>query len=141
MIIRSPILLLALAALPSLHAQAHEMRPAYLEIRESERLAIDGGQVRDRSGDHRRRARGAAEAVGVLLDRGTALEVAVYLRLCEPDATPDEVARAVRCVHRLVRLGKLRPVQPGREYTFALAELARYVHDETESFETQSDAH
>ncbi len=30
-----PILFLTLAALPSVHAQAHEMRPAYLEIRES----------------------------------------------------------------------------------------------------------
>lgn len=66
----------------------------------------------------------------------TGAEAAVYLRLCEPDATPDEVNKAVRAVHRLVRNGKLRPVQPGREYLFALAELDRYVHDETESFAT-----
>ncbi len=30
-----PILFLALAAIPSLQTRAHEMRPAYLEIRES----------------------------------------------------------------------------------------------------------
>ena len=71
----------------------------------------------------------------------TGAEAAVYLRLCEPDAEPDEVSKAVRAVHRLVRDGKLRPVQPGREYLFALAELARYVVTETENFEPQENAH
>lgn len=68
-------------------------------------------------------------------------EAALWLRLCGPDAAPDEVARAVRCVHKLVRLGKLRPVQPGREYTFSRSELDRYVRDETENFEPQENAH
>ncbi len=64
----------------------------------------------------------------------TSAEVAVHLRIIEPDAEPDDVARAVRAVHRLVRDGKLRPVKPARSYVFALAELARYVKAETESF-------
>ena len=71
----------------------------------------------------------------------TNAEAAVYLRLCEPDAEPDDVTKAVRCVHKLVRAGKLRPVQPGQAYTFALAELARYVRDETENFEPEKNAH
>ncbi|MEE9130608.1 MAG: helix-turn-helix domain-containing protein [Phycisphaerales bacterium] len=71
----------------------------------------------------------------------TGAEVACYLRLSAPDDDADAVARAVRCVHKLVRDGKLRPVKPGREYVFALAELDRYVRDETENFEPQENAH
>lgn len=64
----------------------------------------------------------------------TATEVAVCLRLCEPDADPDAVNKAVRSVHKLVRDGKLRPIQPGREYAFVLSEVERYVVTETEAF-------
>ena len=64
----------------------------------------------------------------------TSSEVAVHLRIIEPDAEPDDVARAVRAVHRLVRDKKLRPIKPARSYVFAPAEVARYVVDETESF-------
>ena len=71
----------------------------------------------------------------------TGAEVAIYLRLCESDDDPDTVAKAVRSVHKLVRDGKLRPIQPGREYAFSRAEIARYVHDETEAFEPQGIAH
>lgn len=66
----------------------------------------------------------------------TSHEVAVYLRLCEPDAEPDEVAKGTRAVHRLVRQNKLRPIQPGKEYAFAHDEVDRYIRDETEAFTT-----
>lgn len=71
----------------------------------------------------------------------TSSEVAVHLRIIEPDASPDDVARAVRAVHRLVREGKLRPIKPARSYVFAPDEVDRYVRDETESFEPQENAH
>ena len=64
----------------------------------------------------------------------TSAEVAAHLRIIEPDAEPDEVARAVRAVHRLVRDGKLRPIRPARSYVFSPDELSRYVRDETENF-------
>ena len=66
----------------------------------------------------------------------TSAEVAVYLRMCSPDDDPDTVAKAVRCVHRLVRDGKLRPIKPGKEYAFAQVEVERYVVAETEAFTT-----
>lgn len=65
----------------------------------------------------------------------TSLEVAAYLRLCEPDAAPDQAQSAIRSVHRLVQQGKLRPIQPGREYVFWREEVDRYVREETGSFE------
>ncbi len=71
----------------------------------------------------------------------TSAEVAVHLRIIEPDAGPDDVARAVRSVHKLVRDGKLRPIKPARSYVFAPAELDRYVRDETENFAPQENAH
>ena len=71
----------------------------------------------------------------------TSAEVAAHLRIIEPDAEPDEVARAVRSVHKLVRDGKLRPIKPARSYVFAVAEVDRYVRDETENFETNEIAH
>lgn len=71
----------------------------------------------------------------------TGCEAAIYLRLCEPDAEPDEVTKAVRCLNRLVQAGKIHPIQPGRSYVYALAELDRYVKDETENFEPQENAH
>ena len=71
----------------------------------------------------------------------TAHEAVCYLRLVAPDADPDEVNKAVRCLNRLVQAGKIHPIQPGRHYLYALAELARYVRDETERFEPQANAH
>ena len=71
----------------------------------------------------------------------TSSGVAAHLRIIEPDAEPDDVARAVRAVHRLVRDGKLRPIKPARSYVFALAEVDRYVVAETESFEPQENVH
>lgn len=71
----------------------------------------------------------------------TSAEVAVHLRICESDAGPDEVARAVRAVHRLVRDKKLRPIKPAKTYIFAMYEVNRYVKAETESFESQENAH
>ena len=64
----------------------------------------------------------------------TALEVAVCLRLCDEDATPNARQSAIRSVHRLVQFGKLRPIQPGKEYVFSRNEVARYVTAETEAF-------
>ena len=64
----------------------------------------------------------------------TATEVAVCLRLCGPDDEPDDVAKAIRSVHKLVRDGKLRPIQPGKEYAFVLFEVERYVLAATEAF-------
>ena len=66
----------------------------------------------------------------------TGREVAIYLRLCESDAEPDEVAKGTRAVHRLVRQNKLRPIQPGKEYAFAHDEVDRYIRDETAAFTT-----
>ncbi len=70
----------------------------------------------------------------------TGCEAALFLRLVAPDSSPDEVSRGVEAVKRLVRAGKIRPVQPGRSYCYARAELARYVRDETVSF-TAGDTH
>ena len=64
----------------------------------------------------------------------TSAEVAVHLRIIEPDDDADAVARGVRSVHKLVRDGKLRPIRPAKTYIFAMAEVDRYVRDETESF-------
>ncbi len=64
----------------------------------------------------------------------TGCEAAIYLRLCEPDAEPDEVNKAVRCLNRLVQAGKIHPIKPGRSYLYAQTELNRYVVAETESF-------
>lgn len=61
-------------------------------------------------------------------------EAALFLRLIEADAEPDEVSRGVEAVKRLVRGGRIRPLRSGRSYTYARAELERYVRDETESF-------
>ena len=66
----------------------------------------------------------------------TSHEVAVYLRLCEPDAEPDDVAKGTRAVHRLVRQDKLHPIQPGKEYVFWHDEVDRYIQDETAAFTT-----
>lgn len=67
----------------------------------------------------------------------TGRETAIYLRLVGPDDDPDDVAKGVRTVHKLVRDGKLRPIQPGREYAFARVELDRYIRDETAAFDPQ----
>lgn len=64
----------------------------------------------------------------------TALETAVYLRLCDQDATPDRRQSAIRTVHRLVQEGKLRAIQPGKEYVFWRQEVDAYVERETEAF-------
>ncbi len=69
----------------------------------------------------------------------TAVEVAVYLRLCDLDATPDERQSAVRSVHRLVQKGHLRPLQPGREYVFWHDEVDGYIQRATESSQTRGD--
>ena len=69
----------------------------------------------------------------------TSAEVAVLLRIIEPDAEPDEVSGAVRAVHRLVRGGKLRPIRPAKSYVFAPAEVDRYIRSETESFTTTTE--
>ena len=66
----------------------------------------------------------------------TAAEVAAFLRMCSPDDDPDTVAKAIRCVHRLVRDGQLKPLRPGREYAFARAEMLRYIAAATEAFTT-----
>ena len=64
----------------------------------------------------------------------TALEVAEYLRLCGPDATPTERQSAIRSVHRLVQASHLRPLRPGREYVFWHREVNDYIRRATEAF-------
>lgn len=59
-------------------------------------------------------------------------EAARFLRL---DEDYSEMADAVRALHRLVRDGRLRPLRCGKSYKFAVAELERYVADETAAFE------
>jgi hypothetical protein len=61
----------------------------------------------------------------------TAEEVARWLRLVDDGSPPEQVASAVRSVHRLVREERLRPVRPGRSYVFSVHELERFVRDET----------
>ncbi len=70
----------------------------------------------------------------------TGAKAAVYLRLCPPDAEPDEVNKAVRCLNRLVQGGKINPVQPGRSYCYAKVELDRYIVAATADFEPQKNA-
>ena len=64
----------------------------------------------------------------------TSAEVAIALRMCEPGDDADTVAKAVRCVHRLVREAKLKPIRPGREYVFGQIEVERYIEAETAAF-------
>ena len=54
-------------------------------------------------------------------------EAARFLRL---DSDYPEPADAVKALHRLVRQGKLRPLQCGKTYKFTLAELERFIRDE-----------
>ena len=70
----------------------------------------------------------------------TASEVACYLRLCDPEATPTERQSAVRSVHRLVQEGRLRPLRPGREYVFWRQEVDHYIRCDTEAFKPASRA-
>lgn len=79
----------------------------------------------------------APKAIQQLSPVMTAAEVAVYLRLIEADADADAIQSAVGTVKRLVRTGKLKALKPGREYVFALAEVERYVADETAAFEPE----
>lgn len=69
----------------------------------------------------------------------TAIEVAVYLRQCEPEATPDEKQSAIRSVHRLVQTEQLRPLRPGREYVFWRDEVDAYIRRATETFKLRQD--
>ena len=64
----------------------------------------------------------------------TALEVAIYLRLCKPGDSAERNAAGVRAVHRLVRAGKLRPIQPSKEYVFWREEVDAYIRRETAAF-------
>lgn len=59
-------------------------------------------------------------------------EAARFLRL---DEDYSEMADAIRALHRLVREGKLKPLRCGKSYKFAVAELERYVTNETSAFE------
>lgn len=59
-------------------------------------------------------------------------EAVRFLRL---DADYDELADAVKALHRLVRDGRLRPLRCGKSYKFTVDELQRYVADETAAFE------
>ena len=61
----------------------------------------------------------------------TSLEAAVWLRLVEPDSTPGERESGTRCVLRLVQQSRLRPVRAGKSYEFSIAELERFVADDT----------
>lgn len=51
-------------------------------------------------------------------------EAVRFLRL---DHDYPESADAVKALHRLVRQGKLRPLQCGKTYKFTLAELERFI--------------
>ncbi len=61
----------------------------------------------------------------------TSLEAAERLRLTEDY---KEAADAVRALHRLVRLGKLKPLRCGKSYKFLDVELDRYAVVETDAF-------
>ena len=63
----------------------------------------------------------------------------MWLRLCEQDAKPDAIAKAIRKLHALVRAGKLRPLASSRPYTFSVAELQRYVDADTVAFGVTTD--
>ena len=59
-------------------------------------------------------------------------EAVRFLRL---DSDYNELADAVKALHRLVRDGRLMLLRCGKSYKFAVAELERYVADETSAFE------
>ncbi len=59
-------------------------------------------------------------------------EAVRFLRL---DSDYNELDDAVKALHRLVRDGRLRLLRCGKSYKFAVAELERYVADETSAFE------
>ena len=63
----------------------------------------------------------------------------MWLRLCKQDARPDEIAKAIRKLHGLVRAGKLRPLASSKPYTFSVAELQRYVDADTVAFGITAD--
>ena len=51
---------------------------------------------------------------------------------------PHDMAAAIRALHRLVRKRKLRPVQCGTTYKFAVAELERYIAAAIEEFSSKA---
>jgi hypothetical protein len=57
-------------------------------------------------------------------------EAVRYLRL---DTDHQDMGTAVRALHRLVREKRLRPVECGKQYKYALAELNRFIVAETEN--------
>ena len=61
----------------------------------------------------------------------TSLEAADRLRLTEDY---KEAGDAVRALHRLIRLGKLKPLRCGKTYKFLDTEVDRYAVAETEAF-------
>lgn len=61
----------------------------------------------------------------------TSLEAAERLRLTEDY---KEAGDAVRALHRLVRLGKLKPLRCGKSYKFIDTEVDRYAVAETDAF-------
>ena len=61
----------------------------------------------------------------------TSIEAAERLRLT---TDYDEEGDAVRALHRLVRLGKLKPLRCGKSYKFLDVELDRYAVEETDAF-------
>ena len=71
----------------------------------------------------------------------TGCEAACYLLLCSPDDAPDEIAKGVRTVNRLVQAGLLHPIKPGKSYAYAKVELDRYIVAATADFEPQENAH
>ena len=66
-------------------------------------------------------------------------EACVWLRLCESDASPDELNKAIRKLHSLVRAKLVRPLAHSKPYVFSIDELLRYVNQATSEFGVPSD--
>ena len=62
-------------------------------------------------------------------------EAVRFLRL---DTDYNETADAIRALHRLVRQGKLRPLQCGKTYKFTLAELERFIAAEVRASDQET---
>ncbi len=65
-------------------------------------------------------------------------EAVRYLRL---DSDHQDMGTAVRALHRLVREKRLRPVECGKQYKYAIDELKRFIVAETESYGQRQATH
>jgi hypothetical protein len=64
----------------------------------------------------------------------TAQEAALYLRLTEDGR---DIGDALTSLEYLVTTGRIRPCRVGRHNRFTREELARFIHEQTEQYESR----